>query len=119
MATYTCTIPPQEIAPMYADPGAGVSRRSSTVLECIPCPSESTTPVMRGKPFDEAGVLHFCPWATLSSPSSPPNFSHVFDSESLEKLTNCIAEHSMPLNVSRYLRRMRKYVGQPCSMPSS
>src|SRR5262245_17025159 len=116
---YTCTIPPQDIAPMYADPGApgaDVSRRSSTVLECIPCPSESTTPVMRGTPL---GALHFCPWATLSSPSSPPNFSHVFDSESVEKATNCIAEHAMPLKVSRYLRRIRKYVGQPCSRPSS
>src|SRR3974390_2554526 len=114
---YTCTIPPQEIAPMYADPGAGVSRRSSRVLECIPFPSESTTPLMRGKPFGGAGVLHFCPSTTLSSPNPPPTFSHVSDSESLEKLTNCISEQSMPLNVSRYLRRMRKYAGQPCSRP--
>src|SRR5262249_38087066 len=44
---------------------------------------------------------------------------HAFVAESLEKLTNCIAEHSMPLNVSRYLRRMRKIAGQPCSRPSS
>src|SRR5215469_2983526 len=113
---YTCAIPPAGNAPMYAVPGAGVSRRSNTLLECIPCPSESTTPFMGGKP---TGALHFCPWATSRSPRSPPNFSHVFVSESLEKLTNCIAEHAMPLNVSRYLRRMRKIAGQPCSRPSS
>ena len=66
---------------MYAVLGAGVSRRSSRVLECIPCPNESTTPVMGGKP---SGALHFCPCATLRSPSSPPAFSHSFASESEE-----------------------------------
>ena len=43
----------------------------------------------------------------------------AFVSESPEKPMNCIAEHGRPLNLSRYIRRMRKYAGQPCSTPSS
>src|SRR5262249_11096875 len=56
---------------------------------------------------------------TLRRPSPPPAFSQAFASESVEKATKCIAEQAIPLNDSRYLRRMRKYAGQPCSRPSS